>query len=47
MIFKTVLQASQYGEIGITLVSHWMEAIDNSPLNKEAQERALQFNLGW
>ncbi|KAL0908141.1 hypothetical protein M5K25_022615 [Dendrobium thyrsiflorum] len=38
---------SQHGEIGITQVTHWMIPIGGSPLSKEAQERALQFNLGW
>ncbi|KAK8919183.1 Beta-glucosidase 12 [Platanthera zijinensis] len=40
-------QAKQQGKVGITLVSHWYEPYDNNPIEKEAQQRALEFNLGW
>ncbi|KAK8930860.1 Beta-glucosidase 13 [Platanthera zijinensis] len=46
-LYREKYKAKQHGQIGITLVSHWMEPIDDSPQSKEAQERALQFNLGW
>ncbi|KAK8942219.1 Beta-glucosidase 13 [Platanthera guangdongensis] len=46
-LYREKYKAEQHGQIGITLVSHWMEPIDDSPQSKEAQERALQFNLGW
>lgn len=46
-IYREKYKAKQNGEIGMTLVSHWFEPIDDSPLSKEAQERAIQFNLGW
>ena len=46
-LYREKYKAIQHGEIGITHVSNWMEPIDDSPLSKEAQERALQFNLGW
>ena len=46
-LYREKYKATQDGKIGITLVTHWMEPIDNTPLSKEAQERALQFNLGW
>ncbi|KAK8952612.1 Beta-glucosidase 12 [Platanthera guangdongensis] len=40
-------QVKQQGKVGITLVSHWYEPYDNNPIEKEAQQRALEFNLGW
>ena len=41
------LQASQKGEIGITLVSHWMEPYSRSKLDILAKQRALDFMYGW
>ncbi|KAL0908138.1 hypothetical protein M5K25_022612 [Dendrobium thyrsiflorum] len=46
-LYREKYKPSQHGEIGITQVTNWMVPIDGSPLSKEAQERALQFNLGW
>ncbi|PKA66702.1 Beta-glucosidase 12 [Apostasia shenzhenica] len=46
-LYREKYKAEQNGEIGITLVSHWFEPIDSHPFNSEAQERCLQFNLGW
>ncbi|KAG0504027.1 hypothetical protein HPP92_004099 [Vanilla planifolia] len=46
-LYREKYQAKQNGQIGITLVSHWMVPIDNTPQSKDAQERAMQFNLGW
>ncbi|KAI0494240.1 hypothetical protein KFK09_024372 [Dendrobium nobile] len=46
-LYREKYKPTQNGEIGITHVTHWMVPIDGSPLSKEAQERALHFNLGW
>ncbi|KAG0499843.1 hypothetical protein HPP92_004534 [Vanilla planifolia] len=46
-LYREKYQAEQNGQIGITLVSHWMVPIDDTPQSKDAQERSLQFNLGW
>ncbi|KAL0908140.1 hypothetical protein M5K25_022614 [Dendrobium thyrsiflorum] len=46
-LYREKFKPSQHGEIGITQVTNWMVPIDDSPLSKEAQERALEFNLGW
>ncbi|XP_020588429.1 beta-glucosidase 24-like [Phalaenopsis equestris] len=46
-LYKTHYQAKQRGKVGITINSHWYEPYDESPLNKEAQQRVLDFNVGW
>ena len=46
-LYREKFKPTQHGEIGITHVTQWMVPIDGSPLSKEAQERALHFNLGW
>ncbi|KAK8956361.1 Beta-glucosidase 13 [Platanthera guangdongensis] len=46
-LYRENYQATQHGKIGITLVSNWFVPYTDSPLNKEAQKRALEFNLGW
>ncbi|PKA59460.1 Beta-glucosidase 12 [Apostasia shenzhenica] len=46
-IYKEQFLAGQQGEIGITLVTTWYEPYDDNPLDKEAQIRALDFNVGW
>ncbi|KAI8526270.1 hypothetical protein RHMOL_Rhmol13G0295800 [Rhododendron molle] len=40
-------EKSQKGEIGITLVSKWLEPLTNSSLDKEARQRSFDFKLGW
>lgn len=45
--YRDNYKAKQHGKIGITLVSNWFVPYTDSPLNKEAQKRALEFNLGW
>lgn len=37
----------QGGQIGITLVSQWWEPLSDTPQDKEAAERALDFMFGW
>ncbi|PKA57433.1 Beta-glucosidase 12 [Apostasia shenzhenica] len=47
-LYKNEYQGKQNGKVGITLVSSWFEPYDrNSPHDLEAQQRAIQFNLGW
>jgi len=43
-----LLQTSQSGKIGISLVSQWMEPLDvNNVLDTKAALRALDFMFGW
>ncbi|KAF7120712.1 hypothetical protein RHSIM_Rhsim13G0225700 [Rhododendron simsii] len=45
--YRDKYQKSQKGEIGITLVSKWLEPLTNSSLDIEARERSFDFKLGW
>ncbi|KAM7508125.1 hypothetical protein LguiA_018578 [Lonicera macranthoides] len=47
-IYRKKFQTYQEGKIGITLVSEWMEPLnDSNDLDKEAAQRALDFMFGW
>ncbi|CAK9140351.1 unnamed protein product [Ilex paraguariensis] len=46
-LYKEKFQASQKGEIGITLVSHWMVPQSTSKSDIRAAQRALDFMYGW
>ncbi|KAL1300247.1 hypothetical protein HN51_044924 [Arachis hypogaea] len=46
-LYKTNYQAYQEGQIGITLVTHWMEPKSNSAADRKAAKRALDFWFGW
>ncbi|KAK4488649.1 hypothetical protein RD792_004418 [Penstemon davidsonii] len=46
-LYKEKYQATQKGEIGITLVTHWMVPNSNSRQDVEAAQRALDFIYGW
>ncbi|KAL3832903.1 hypothetical protein ACJIZ3_007639 [Penstemon smallii] len=46
-LYKAKYQATQKGEIGITLVSHWMVPYSSSRLDVQAAQRALDFMYGW
>ncbi|KAH7863679.1 hypothetical protein Vadar_020645 [Vaccinium darrowii] len=46
-VYKEKYQASQKGQIGITLVSEWVLPYSNSKLNEEATQRGLDFTFGW
>ncbi|XP_054816186.1 vicianin hydrolase-like [Prosopis cineraria] len=46
-LYKAKYQKYQKGEIGITLVTHWMEPKTNAPANRLAASRALDFWFGW
>ncbi|RZC53547.1 hypothetical protein C5167_012398 [Papaver somniferum] len=46
-VYKLKYQASQKGQIGITLVSHWMEPFSNAKSDQHAALRALDFMYGW
>lgn len=41
------LQATQKGEIGITLNSMWYEPYSKSHHDKEAANSAIEFMFGW
>ncbi|KAE9459849.1 hypothetical protein C3L33_08251, partial [Rhododendron williamsianum] len=46
-VYKEKYQASQKGQIGISLASPWILPYSNSKLNEEAAQRALDFSYGW
>ncbi|KAG8638711.1 beta-glucosidase 24 isoform X3 [Manihot esculenta] len=46
-LYKNKYQAKQGGEIGISLVGQYYEPYSESLDDKAAQERALDFQLGW
>ncbi|XP_012065489.3 beta-glucosidase 12-like [Jatropha curcas] len=46
-LYKEKYQGSQKGQIGITLISHWMEPYSNSKSDQDASKRALDFTYGW
>ncbi|XP_058225191.1 beta-glucosidase 12-like isoform X2 [Rhododendron vialii] len=46
-VYKEKYQASQKGQIGITLVSQWYVPYSNSKPNIAAAQRALDFMYGW
>ncbi|XP_050221370.1 beta-glucosidase 24-like [Mercurialis annua] len=46
-LYKDKYQATQKGEIGITLVGQYYEPSSQSAEDIAAQQRALDFNLGW
>ncbi|KAI3448934.1 hypothetical protein Pfo_005599 [Paulownia fortunei] len=45
-LYKEKYQATQKGEIGITLVSHWMVPYSSSGLDVKSAKRALDFMYG-
>ncbi|KAM7506519.1 hypothetical protein LguiA_016972 [Lonicera macranthoides] len=46
-LYKDTYQATQQGEVGISLVTQWFEPYDNTRQNKDAAKRALEFLIGW
>ncbi|KAL0346367.1 UNVERIFIED_CONTAM: Beta-glucosidase 12 [Sesamum calycinum] len=46
-LYKEKYQPIQKGEIGISLVAHWMEPYSSNKLDVQAAERALDFMYGW
>ncbi|PPR89756.1 hypothetical protein GOBAR_AA30932 [Gossypium barbadense] len=46
-LYKKEHQATQGGQIGIALNSHYYEPYSNSSLDKEAAKRGMDFELGW
>ncbi|XAR63410.1 Beta-primeverosidase [Bertholletia excelsa] len=46
-VYKEKYQGYQKGQIGITLVSHWMVPYSNSQTDIKAAQRALDFMYGW
>ncbi|OVA17552.1 Glycoside hydrolase [Macleaya cordata] len=46
-LYKQNYQATQGGEIGISIVGQWFISHSTSPLDKEAADRANAFMVGW
>ncbi|XP_010943554.1 beta-glucosidase 12 isoform X2 [Elaeis guineensis] len=46
-VYKDKYQATQNGQIGIILISHWFVPLSDSKSDKDAANRALDFMLGW
>ncbi|KAK6143127.1 hypothetical protein DH2020_023475 [Rehmannia glutinosa] len=46
-LYKDKYQATQKGEIGITLVTHWFVPYSSNRLDVKAAQRALDFVFGW
>ncbi|KAG6402790.1 hypothetical protein SASPL_135003 [Salvia splendens] len=46
-LYKHKYQATQTGEIGITLVSNWIVPYSSTDLDIKAAQRALDFMYGW
>ncbi|XP_054815925.1 vicianin hydrolase-like [Prosopis cineraria] len=46
-LYKTKYQVTQKGQIGITLVTHWIIPKSQTSADREAANRALDFYLGW
>ncbi|KAK6143128.1 hypothetical protein DH2020_023476 [Rehmannia glutinosa] len=46
-LYREKYQATQKGEIGITLVTHWFVPYSSSRLDIKAAQRALDFVYGW
>ncbi|HEY0944384.1 MAG TPA: GH1 family beta-glucosidase [Opitutaceae bacterium] len=46
-LYRAKYQATQKGQIGLTNNCDWREPKTNSPADRAAAERALEFFLGW
>ncbi|KAK4397549.1 Beta-glucosidase 24 [Sesamum angolense] len=46
-LYRDKYQATQKGDIGIVLISHWFVPYSSSRLDVRAAERALDFMYGW
>ncbi|CAA0842519.1 Beta-glucosidase 17 [Striga hermonthica] len=46
-LYREKYKATQKGEIGITLVTHWFVPYSNKTLDVKAAQRALDFVYGW
>ncbi|KAL6655346.1 hypothetical protein ACP70R_006172 [Stipagrostis hirtigluma subsp. patula] len=46
-LYRAKYQPSQGGEIGIVLVSHWFVPNSDTPADRAAVQRSLDFMLGW
>ncbi|GER45179.1 beta-glucosidase-like protein [Striga asiatica] len=46
-LYREKYKATQKGEIGITLVTHWFVPYSNTTLDIKAAQRALDFVYGW
>lgn len=45
--YRRDFQPTQKGQIGLSLNCDWREPLTDSPEDKEASQRALEFFLGW
>ncbi|XP_058975510.1 myrosinase 1 [Musca domestica] len=46
-MYRAEYKKRQGGRMGITLDTSWMEPKSNSPEDREASQRALEFYVGW
>ncbi|GMI73952.1 beta glucosidase 16 [Hibiscus trionum] len=46
-LYKHMYQATQGGQIGISLVAQYFEPYSNTSLDIEAAKRSIDFELGW
>ena len=46
-LYRAKYQPAQRGQIGITVVSHWFVPNTDTPADRRAVQRSLDFMLGW
>ncbi|XP_047319443.1 beta-glucosidase 12-like [Impatiens glandulifera] len=46
-VYKDKYQGYQKGQIGITLLCYWAHPFSKTKADKEAAQRAIDFNYGW
>jgi len=46
-LYRARYQPAQRGQIGITVVSHWFVPNTDTPADRRAVQRSLDFMLGW
>jgi beta-galactosidase len=46
-LYRDEFQPTQNGSIGMAPLSHWAEPRTDSPADREAARRSIEFSLGW